>query len=207
MTNVIAFNQRTDDAALREEAEASARLVAAIRNGDSAAETEMIQRYSRGLRYLLRRRIGDDERARDLVQDTFCVAIQKLREIDLSQPERLAGYLRGIGIRVAQNAGRKKNREPLPVDNEIISAVIDQAPGQYDHIASNESADAVRILLKEMPRARDRDLLQRYYLYDQDKQEICAALGLSSLHFNRVLFRAKERFRKLIDASCRDSKT
>ena len=48
---------------------------------------------------------------------------------------------------------------------------------------------------------RDRDLLIRFYVYDQDKQEICRALGLDSLHFNRVLFRAKARFRKILETT------
>jgi RNA polymerase sigma-70 factor (ECF subfamily) len=52
-----------------------------------------------------------------------------------------------------------------------------------------------------MPVERDRELLIRFYVYDQDKQEICRELGLNSLHFNRVLFRAKNRFRKLLEKS------
>ena len=50
-----------------------------------------------------------------------------------------------------------------------------------------------------MPVERDRDLLIRLYVYDQDKEEICRELGLDSLHFNRVLFRAKGRFKKILE--------
>jgi DNA-directed RNA polymerase specialized sigma24 family protein len=52
-----------------------------------------------------------------------------------------------------------------------------------------------------MPVERDRELLIRFYVHDQDKQKICRELGLKSLHFNRVLFRAKNRFRKLLEES------
>jgi hypothetical protein len=41
--------------------------------------------------------------------------------------------------------------------------------------------------------------LVRYYLDDESKEEICAALGLSDEHFNRVIFRAKNRFRELLE--------
>ncbi len=42
-------------------------------------------------------------------------------------------------------------------------------------------------------------MLYRYYLAEEDKAAICADLGLSSLHFNRVLWRARQRFKKLLE--------
>ena len=48
---------------------------------------------------------------------------------------------------------------------------------------------------------RDRDLLLRYYVHEEEKPEICRALGLDSLHFNRVLYRAKQRFREILERS------
>jgi RNA polymerase sigma-70 factor (ECF subfamily) len=161
----------------------------------------MVERYSRGLGYLLARRIGDDERARDLLQETFCIAIKKLRETELEQPERLAGYLRGIAVRVALNAGRRRKREPTGLDSSAIAAIPNDERRQFQHVAGEETQSAVRKILQSMPVERDRELLIRFYVYDQDKQEICRELGLNSLHFNRVLFRAKNRFRKLLEKS------
>jgi len=192
---------RSRDPLLEEEARTAARIAQGIRDGDAGAETEMVKRYSKGLRYLLARRIGDDERARDLLQETFCIAIEKLREIKLDNPERLAGYLRGIAVRVALNAGRRRNREPYPMEIEAVAAIPDSEPRQFQHIAKEQTLSAVHTLLESMPVKRDRELLMRLYVYDQDKQEICRALGLDSLHFNRVLFRAKDRFKKILEQS------
>ena len=44
---------------------------------------------------------------------------------------------------------------------------------------------------------RDREILFRFYLAEDDKERICRDLGLTAVHFNRVLFRARERFREL----------
>jgi DNA-directed RNA polymerase specialized sigma24 family protein len=52
--------------------------VRAIRGGESRAESELVERYSRGLRYFLLRRVGDQERVRDLLQETLAIAIEKL---------------------------------------------------------------------------------------------------------------------------------
>jgi RNA polymerase sigma-70 factor, ECF subfamily len=54
----------------------------------------------------------------------------------------------------------------------------------------------VRRLLQEMSE-RDRQILYRFYIAEEDKDRICADLQLSSLHFNRVLHRARERYRDL----------
>jgi RNA polymerase sigma-70 factor (ECF subfamily) len=195
---------RAPDPALEEEAHTAARIVRGFRGTAeerARCESELVERYSRGLRYLLARRIGDDERARDLLQETFCIAIAKLREIELEQPERLAGYLRGIAIRVAMNAGRRHKREPIALDSSDIAAIPDDERRPSQQVARDETQSAVRKILQSMPVERDRDLLTRFYVYDQDKQEICRELGLNSLHFNRVLFRAKNRFKKLLEES------
>jgi DNA-directed RNA polymerase specialized sigma24 family protein len=42
-------------------------------------------------------------------------------------------------------------------------------------------------------------VLYRFYLADDDKEEICAELGVSSLHFNQILCRARERYKKLFE--------
>jgi hypothetical protein len=54
-------------------------------------------------------------------------------------------------------------------------------------------------MLEEMPVARDREVLVRFYLDDEDRETICRELRLSEEHFNRVIFRARNRFRELIE--------
>jgi RNA polymerase sigma-70 factor (ECF subfamily) len=192
---------RKEDERLKEEAQAAARIVQGILEGNVSAETELVERYSRGLRFLLIRKSGDEERARDLLQETFLIAFRKLREKPLDQPQRLAGYLKGIADNVARSGGRKRNREPLPMDAEAIAAIPAEEIRPFQRISSEQTHAAVQALLDSMPVERDREVLRRYYIYDQDKPEICRALGLDSLHFNRVLHRAKGRFRKILEES------
>jgi RNA polymerase sigma-70 factor (ECF subfamily) len=199
---------RAPDPALEEEARTAARIVRGFRGTEeerARCESEMVERYSRGLRYLLARQIGDHERARDLLQETFCIAIEKLREKQIEQPERLAGYLRGIAVRVALNAGRRRKREPVGLDSSTIAAVPNNELRQFQHVSGKETQSAVRKILQSMPVERDRELLIRFYVYDQDKQEICRELGLNSLQFNRVLFRAKNRFKSLLEKTAEAS--
>lgn len=187
------------DPALEEERRIAVDLVRDIRTGSSRAEAAMIERYSDGLRYLILRRVHDPERAQDLLHDTFCIAIAKLRDTNIEDPPRLAGYLRGIAVRVCCNAGRRQRREPNVADAEIVERMPDHAPRQFEQLSREQTRSAIRALLQSMPVARDRELLTRLYVHDEDKQEICRALQLDSLHFNRVLHRAKKRFRQVLE--------
>lgn len=180
------------------EARISADLVARIGRGDSAAEHEMVARYERGLGYLLRRRTGDADLARDLCQDTFRVAIEKLRAEPLNEPERLAGYLRGVAVNLVVGLERKNARRATTSDSDRVEATADGRAGPFDDVSSEQVGAAVRRLLGELRTPRDREILTRLYIYDEDKDSICRSLGIDSTHFNRVLYRAKQRFRELL---------
>ena len=189
------------DERLADEIEAAIRIVEGIRDGNSGAETDLVQRYSRGLRYLIIRKTGDEELASDLLQETLIIAIRKLREQTLENPQRLAGYLRGIAVRVVLNARRRKSREPYRAETSMLESMPDHGRRQFECVSAQQTKAAVLELLDSMPVKRDREVLLRYYVHEEEKPEICRSLGLDSLHFNRVLYRAKQRFREILEHS------
>lgn len=177
----------------------AADLVARIGRGARDAEEAMIRRYSDGLLYLLKRRTRDPELALDLRQDTFQIAIEKLRTSRLEEPERLAAYLRGVALNLWIAQQRKAARRATDVDSDAVDAAPDnQGRGPFDNVSREQVRDAVGTLLRELGTPRDREILTRLYIQEQDKDAICAALGVDATHFNRVLFRAKQRFRELL---------
>jgi RNA polymerase sigma-70 factor, ECF subfamily len=180
------------------EPEISARLVAGIRAGERSAEHEMIERYGRGLLYLLRRRCGDPELALDLRQDTFRIALEKLRIESITDVEKLAAFLRGVALNLLTAHRRKLARRATTADSDSVEATADERRGPYDHASSSQAQEAVRALLAELRTPRDREILTRLYLEEEDKDVICADLGIDAAHFSRVLFRAKQRFKELL---------
>src|SRR5207253_245294 len=70
---------------------------------------------------------------------------------------------------------------------------------EWERVGRPQWAAAARRMLGEMPGERDRDLLVRFYLNDEAKEQICQELKLSQEHFNRVIFRARNRFRELLE--------
>lgn len=187
-----------DAADSTQEPRISAELVADIRAGERHAEQAMIERYGRGLLYLLRRRCGDNELALDLRQDTFRIAIEKLRAESIADPAKLAAFLRGIALNLLSAHHRKAARRATTPDSDSVEATADEGRGPYDNVSSAQAQAAVRSLLAELKTPRDREILTRFYLEDEDKDVICADLEIDGAHFSRVLFRAKQRFRELL---------
>ena len=78
------------------EAETARRLVQRIEAGESAAEAELVERYSPGLRFLLRRWTRDASVAEDMHQEAFRLAIEKIRGGELREASKLQGFLRAL---------------------------------------------------------------------------------------------------------------
>jgi RNA polymerase sigma-70 factor (ECF subfamily) len=182
----------------QQEARISAELAQRIARGDRSAETELVERYERGVLYLLKRKARDPELALDLRQETFRIAIESLRAGGLEDAARLGAYLRGIAVNLAIADGRKSTRRATTADSDAVELVADPTAGPAENVSTEQTRAAVRSLLDELPVQRDREILLRFYLDDEDKDSICAGLGIDSAHFNRVLFRAKQRFRELV---------
>ncbi len=182
------------------EAKLATELVRRIESGDRAAEGDLFQHYSRGLIYMLRRRTGNRDLADDLHQEAFRIVIERLRESGLGDPGRLGGFLYRTARNLVIADYRKKDRRQ-DSDLEEIGPTPDPAPGQLSRVILDEEAALVRQVIEELTPERDREVLYRFYLLEEDRGSICERLGLSSLHFNRVLYRAHQRFKDLLERS------
>ncbi len=177
-------------------------LVGRIVAGESAAEAELVAQFSRAVSFLLRRLARDEAMAEDLHQDTFRLVIEKVRAGELRDADGLPGFVSSTARLLFMGAVRLRSRRRQwhgSVDAGAAEAAPDPAPGQLASLLARERAAKVRQLLAELKNDRDREILVRYYIADEDKQAICRDLDLSDLHFNRVLFRARQRYRQLFE--------
>ncbi len=178
------------------EAGQSGELVARILSGEKAAESELVQRYSRGVLIILHRATGDQSVSEDLSQETFQLTLEKIRGGEVREPEKLSGFICSLARNLATDHYRRSRRSEQVDDPEAVEMIAATAPSQLDRVLQAEKSRRVRQLLRELSE-RDREILRRFYIEEEDKDQICADLGLSSLHFNRVLHRARERYREL----------
>ena len=179
------------------EAKNQAALVARIRSGDDRdAETQLVQRYARGVRLILGRHTRSAAEADDLFQETFTLAVAKLRAGELRDPSRLPGFLSSMARNLATEHYRKIARRRTDTDSNTAST-HSVAAGQLGELLRHEEARMVRKTLEELPNDRDREVLFRYYIADEDRDTIADDFGMTNPQFNRVLYRARQRYRHL----------
>jgi len=171
-------------------------LVDRIRRGNKEAENVLVQRYSRGVSVVIRKTIQNVTDVEELVQQTFMIALEKIRRGDVHEPERVSGYICGIANKLAL-VHLQKSRLTNLVDIDEIAPVVDSDRGPFEQLLRKEEAEIVRQVVGELRMQRDREIITRYYLRDEEKESICASLSLTSVQFNTVIFRALERFKEL----------
>jgi RNA polymerase sigma-70 factor, ECF subfamily len=165
---------------------------------DPAAHLASVYRDFPGLRALILRRVRDPEAAADILQDAAVTTLEKLRSGEIAQPENLGGYLYRVALNHLRNH-RRKDRSAVSSAEALDELPSSENQDDWGNIGGRQWATAARRMLEEMPVARDRDILVRFYLDDEDKDSICRELQLSEDHFNRVIFRARNRFREFIE--------
>ena len=172
------------------------RLVARIRNGDPDAMDELYQVFGRGVRLYLCRQLGFQE-VDDKVHDTFLIVVQAIQNGDLREPGRLMGFVRTVARRLV--AGHidqmvHKRREDVAVESGII--LSDQGITPEQTAIEREKVDVMLQVLRDMS-PRDRDVLTRFYLYENSQEQICREMKLTATQFRLLKSRAKARFSEL----------
>jgi RNA polymerase sigma-70 factor (ECF subfamily) len=176
--------------------EDAASIARRIQAGDTSAEPVLVERFGRGVRTTLRHAAREASLVDDLYQETFRVALERIRAGGLREPAQLGAFLAGLARHLTTEHFRRMQRSEAE-DPSVLERIEAPECSSVDAIAQRQLAELVRLLLEELPTDRDREVLRRFYLTSDDKDLICADLSLTRLQFNRVLHRARERFRAL----------
>ncbi len=161
---------------------------------------EEIERYRARLRYKVWHHLGSFcPDVEDIVQETLTRFLSASREGKIRNPDRPGAFLSGVCNNVIAEYRRRLWREnpaepaqDFPQERESASRQP-AVPPELEAIEMREVIDACLAQLS----ARDRGLLQAFYLREENKLEICRLLGWSDGQFRVALFRAKDRFRKI----------
>jgi RNA polymerase sigma factor (sigma-70 family) len=171
-------------------------LVARIQAGDENAMTELYGLFSRGIRFYLYRQLGPQE-LDDRVHDAFLIVVQAIRNGDLRDPERLMGFVRTIVRRqVAAHIEQAVHTRREHVDLEGGVRLVDRGETPEEGVMHRQKAELVRHVLEGLA-PRDREVLTRFYLYEQTQEQICEQMSLTETQFRLLKYRAKARFGEL----------
>ena len=181
------------------EAHTAGQLVARIIQGDATAEYELVVRYQRGLLFILRRQCNQDEAlAADLVQETWSIVLSKIRQQKLREPTKLGAFIVQTGKNLAIAHFRKsENTRGKFTQASSDTSIADPALDPESVLERYNLGLMVRQVILELEQRRDRELMFRFFVNEQEKKHICTELELDANHFDRVLYRAKQRFRQI----------
>jgi len=176
-----------------------ARLAAQIEAGDRQAEERLVERYGRGIALVLDRHNSWRGEVDDLFQETFRVAIEKLRRGELRDPSKLPAFLAQIARNLSLDSRRKRGRRKTEPDPDVVDRAVAQRTSPLGNLLDRENATLVRRVLADLRNDRDREVLFRFYLAEEDRSRIAEDMGLDTLQLNRVLYRARQRYRVLFE--------
>lgn len=127
------------------------RLVETVRQGEAAAFGQLVTRYEGRLLRVIVQFVRDRELARDLAQETFIRAYQRLNQFDSSR--RFGPWLFRIGVNLTLDYLRKRRRNGWIRLFSDRRSPIDRSPdpGMPDPRKALDLEQEVRLVLDAMP--------------------------------------------------------
>jgi RNA polymerase sigma-70 factor (ECF subfamily) len=158
--------------------------------GDSRAgpeEAELCRRYGRRVFLFGLRRLGVEDRAHDLVQDTLVVTLRKLRSGEVREPERIGSFILGVARQLSRASVRDRVRyqsiDSAPSEPSVEVPAPDPLPREQ----------VARCL--ESLQDRQRAVILLTYYAEQTTAGIASSLGLSRDNVRVIRHRGIARMR------------
>lgn len=170
-------------------------LVKKAANGDRAAFDELYTLTSRGVWYTCISLLKNEENAKDIMQDTYLTAYERLRE--LKNPASAQSWLNRIAANKCKNfltSGANKKAEEA---EEILENIPDDflLPDEYVTDKANR-----KIIMDIIKNALSEEQFQTVILYYFDELTAAEIAELMDCHEKTVLYRLKTARKKIKEA-------
>jgi RNA polymerase sigma factor (sigma-70 family) len=159
--------------------------------GDSKAQSQLYQQYSKAMFHICTRMTGNRAQAEDILQDAFIIAFKNLHQ--LKEAVQFGGWLRRIVVNECIRFSRKTVR-------------LQEWEDHFEEIADDHSEawwktvdlDMVHQQIKALPDGC-REVFNLYALEDLSHKEIATQLGCSESTSKSQYHRAKQLLRERIN--------
>jgi RNA polymerase sigma factor (sigma-70 family) len=193
--------------ALRPEAETQEwkTLISAIKAGDQTAIETLYNHTLRKMRYYFSHYIGQE--AEDAFQDFFIKALHAIQAHELRDPQKFISYCATIARRTLSPYIKKEKEKrgaevsidemkPRDKRNPRYLAGMDlpdyrATPEQ--HVMNQQKIAAEKSALGKLS-GRDREILMRFYILEQDPETIMKEMNLTETQYRLYKSRAKANF-------------
>lgn len=208
------------DSVLREKPDAGAAfdseagLLAALRSGDDAAFETLVRTYGGRMLAVSRRLMGNDEDARDALQDAFLSAFKALDRFD--GKSQLGTWLHRIVVNASLMKLRTRRRKPERRIDDFLPRFLEDEhqanPGEdWSETADlaaqrQETRDLIRSCIDQLPESYRTVLLLRD-IEEWDTETTARQLGVTVAVVKTRLHRARQALRTLLDPHFRGGRT
>src|SRR3954468_89936 len=176
-------------------------LVRRAQAGDREAFGSLIEQFQRTVHAICLRRLGNPSEAIEMTQEVF---LHVLRRIDqLREPERFAGWLRQVTVRMAINRATRR-LAPSSVETVVLEGAAEQRDDPLAELISRERAQRLWEAIARL-KDLDREALLAFYIHGQSLVEIAEQLDVPIGTIKRRLHTARKRLKAELEASVSDA--
>lgn len=169
--------------------------------GDERAFTALMTASKASLYRFVRRYVGDDDEAFDLVQEAYASAWLAIRRYDPERP--FDTWLRSIAVNKCRDWGRRRQvrrlvRGVMSLDTPEAAQVGDDTPGAETQVADRRRLDQLSRAIAALPDGLKSPLLLST-LEGRSHAEIGSILALSSKAVELRIARARRKLHEALE--------
>ena len=177
-----------------------AALVRSAQDGDREAFGRLVEQFEPTVRAIALRRLGNVGEAMELTQEVFLHVMRRIEQ--LREPERFAGWLRQVAVRMAINHVTRRP-SPFTVESAVLEGASEAGDEPIDALIARERAERLWEALGRL-KALDRDTLVAFYIRDLSLIEMAEELDVPLGTIKRRLHTARKRLRSELESTSPD---
>src|SRR5271165_3706257 len=137
-----------------------AELVQRAQEGDRDAFGRLVEQFQPTVQAIALRRLGNASEAMELTQEVFLHILRRIGQ--LREPERFAGWLRQVAVRMAINRATRRVA-PASVDTGVLERACEGGDEPLEQLISRERAERLWDALGRL-KSMDREALDAFYI-------------------------------------------
>ena len=176
-------------------------LVRRAQAGDREAFGALVEQFQRTVHAICLRRLGNPSEALEMTQEVFLHVLRRLDQ--LREPERFAGWLRQVAVRMAINRATRRT-PPASVETGVLELASGHRDDPLAELITRERAHKLWEALGKL-KAIDREALVAFYIQGQSLFEIAETFDVPLGTVKRRLHTARRRLKAELEASVADA--
>jgi RNA polymerase sigma-70 factor (ECF subfamily) len=176
-------------------------LVRRAQAGDRIAFGRLVEQFQRTVHAIGLRRLGNPSEAVELTQEVFLHVMRRIGQ--LREPERFAGWLRQVTVRMAINRATRRVA-PACVETVVLEAACAEHEGPLAELIARERAHRLWEALAEL-KPLDREALLAFYIQGESLLAISERLDVPIGTVKRRLHTARKRLKAALLARAGDA--